>query len=115
MVISHHKCAGPKNWGRTRETLPVIEAAAKRQPVGLDAYPYTAGSTMLRADLVTDDIRIMVTWSRPHPETAGRDLADIAAEWGVTSHEAARAARPGRRHLFPDGRGRCPPHPAPSR
>src|SRR3712207_8902271 len=57
-VISHHKCAGPRNWGRTRETLPVIEAAAKRQPVGLDAYPYAAGSTNLRADLVTDEYRI---------------------------------------------------------
>ena len=94
VVISHHKCAGPKNWGRTRETLPVIEAAAKRQPVGLDAYPYNAGSTNLRADLVTDEFRIMITWSRPHPEATGRDLKDIAAEWGVDLHEAARRLDP---------------------
>jgi N-acyl-D-amino-acid deacylase len=94
VVISHHKCAGPRNWGRTKETLPVIEAAAKRQPVGLDAYPYTAGSTNLRADLVTDEIRIMITWSRPHPEAAGRDLKDIAAEWGVDIHEAAKRLDP---------------------
>jgi N-acyl-D-amino-acid deacylase len=94
VVISHHKCAGPKNWGRTRETLPVIEAAAKRQPVGLDAYPYNAGSTNLRADLVTDEYRIMITWSRPHPEATGRDLQDIAAEWGVDIHEAARKLDP---------------------
>ena len=94
VVISHHKCAGPKNWGRTRETLPVIEAAAKRQPVGLDAYPYAAGSTNLRADLVTDEFRIMIAWSRPHPEANGRDLADIAAEWGVDIHEAARRLDP---------------------
>jgi N-acyl-D-amino-acid deacylase len=94
VVISHHKCAGPKNWGRTKETLPVIEAAAKRQPVGLDAYPYTAGSTNLRADLVTDDIRIMITWSRPHPEATGRDLKGIAAEWGVGIHEAAKRLDP---------------------
>lgn len=26
LVISHHKCAGPANWGRTKETLPLIEA-----------------------------------------------------------------------------------------
>jgi N-acyl-D-amino-acid deacylase len=24
LVISHHKCAGPRNWGRTKETLPVM-------------------------------------------------------------------------------------------
>lgn len=94
VVISHHKCAGPRNWGRTRETLPVIEAAARRQPVGLDAYPYTAGSTNLRADLVTDEIRIMITWSRPHPETTGRDLKDIAANWKVDLQEAARRLDP---------------------
>ena len=106
VVISHHKCAGPQNWGRTRETLPVIEAAAKQQPVGLDAYPYTAGSTNLRADLVTDEFRIMITWSRPHPEATGRDLADIAAEWGVDHPRGGAPARSGRRDLFPDGRGR---------
>jgi N-acyl-D-amino-acid deacylase len=94
VIISHHKCAGPKNWGRTRETLPVIEAAAKRQPVGLDAYPYNAGSTNLRADLVTDEIRIMITWSRPHPEATGRNLTEIASEWGVDIHEAARRLDP---------------------
>jgi N-acyl-D-amino-acid deacylase len=94
VIISHHKCAGPKNWGRTRETLPVIEAAAKRQPVGLDAYPYNAGSTNLRADLITDEFRIMITWSRPHPEATGRDLKDVAAEWGVDLHEAARKLDP---------------------
>jgi len=94
VVISHHKCAGPRNWGRTRETLPVIEAAAKRQPVGLDAYPYAAGSTNLRADLVTDEFRIMITWSRAHPEATGRDLKDIAAGWGVDLHDAARRLDP---------------------
>jgi N-acyl-D-amino-acid deacylase len=94
VVISHHKCAGPRNWGRTKETLPVIEAAAKRQPVGLDAYPYSAGSTNLRADLITDEYRIMITWSRPHPEMTGRDLIDIAKEWGVDMREAARRLDP---------------------
>jgi N-acyl-D-amino-acid deacylase len=94
LVISHHKCASPRNWGRTTETLPVIAEAAKRRPVNLDAYPYTAGSTNLRADLVSDQIRIMIAWSRPHPEAMGRDLADIAREWGVDLHEAARRLDP---------------------
>jgi N-acyl-D-amino-acid deacylase len=94
LVISHHKCAGPANWGRTRETLPRIEGAAARQPVNLDVYPYTAGSTVLRADLVTADYRILVTWSKAHPEMQGRDLADIAAGWGVGLHAAAERLQP---------------------
>ena len=94
VVISHHKCAHPRNWGRTRETLPKIEAAAKRQPLGLDAYPYAAGSTNLRADLVTDEYRIMITWSRPHPEMTGRNLVDIAKEWGVDIRDAAKRLDP---------------------
>jgi N-acyl-D-amino-acid deacylase len=94
VVISHHKCAGPKNWGRTRETLPKIEAAAKSQAVNLDVYPYAAGSTNLRADLVSDQCRIMITWSRPHPEMNGRDLSGISAEWGCDLMEAARRLDP---------------------
>jgi N-acyl-D-amino-acid deacylase len=94
VVISHHKCAGVRNWGRTKETLPAIEAAARHQPVALDAYPYTAGSTNLRADLVTGEFRIMVAWSRPHPEANGRDLSAVAAEWGVDLQEAARRLQP---------------------
>lgn len=94
VVISHHKCAGVHNWGRTRETLPVIAEAAKHQTVNLDAYPYTAGSTNLRADLVTDKFRIMIAWSRPHPEATGRDLADIAREWGLDLHKAAERLQP---------------------
>jgi N-acyl-D-amino-acid deacylase len=94
VVISHHKCAGPRNWGRTRETLPKIEAAAARQRVNFDVYPYAAGSTNLRADLVTGEYRIMISWSRPHPEMNGRDLSTIAAEWNCDLDEAARRLDP---------------------
>jgi N-acyl-D-amino-acid deacylase len=94
VVISHHKCAGPANWGRTTETLPVIEAASRKQPVAVDCYPYAAGSTNLRADLISDQYRIMIAWSRAVPEATGRDLSDIAAEWGVDIREAARRLDP---------------------
>ncbi len=94
VVVSHHKCAGPANWGRSIETLPVIEAAAARQPIGLDAYPYTAGSTVLDPDQVTGDIRILVAWSKTHPEMGGRDLDEVAREWGVDAKEAARRLHP---------------------
>jgi N-acyl-D-amino-acid deacylase len=95
LVVSHHKCAGPANWGRTVETLAHIDAARATQPIGLDAYPYVAGSTVLRADLVSGDIDILVTWSTPHPEMSARYLADIAGEWGCTQQEACERLQPG--------------------
>ncbi len=95
LVISHHKCAGPANWGRTRETLPLVEALAKRQQIALDVYPYVAGSTVLREDLVDGVIDVMLTWSDAYPEFGGRMLADIAAEWSVDQKTACRRLKPG--------------------
>jgi N-acyl-D-amino-acid deacylase len=95
LVLSHHKCAGPANWGRTRETLPLVEAFAKRQQIALDVYPYVAGSTVLREDLVDGVIDVMLTWSDAFPEFGGRMLADIAAEWGVDQKTACRRLQPG--------------------
>lgn len=94
VVLSHHKCAGPANWGRTVETLARIRERRREHWVGLDAYPYTAGSTVLDPDYVDGVIRILVSWSTPHPEHAGRDLAVIAAEWNVDQREAARRLLP---------------------
>ncbi|MEP6789948.1 MAG: D-aminoacylase [Ramlibacter sp.] len=95
LVISHHKCAGPANWGRTRETLPLIDKLAQRQDIAMDVYPYVAGSTVLREDLVDEVIDIMVSWSAPFPEMTGRMLASIAAEWGTTQREACIRLKPG--------------------
>ena len=50
--ISHHKVAGTENWGRTTETLALIDAArADGVDVTIDVYPYTAGSTLLHSIL----------------------------------------------------------------
>lgn len=95
LVVSHHKCAGPANWGRTRETLPLIDRLAQRQDIAMDVYPYVAGSTVLREDLVDGQIDVMLTWSDPHPGLGGRMLADIAAEWGVDQKTACRRLQPG--------------------
>ena len=94
VVISHHKCAGPRNWGRSAETLAAIDAASRDQEVGFDVYPYVAGSTVLEPFLVDEEIRITVTWSTPHPEMEGRDLADIAADWGIDQRAAAERLKP---------------------
>lgn len=99
VVISHHKCAGPKNYGRSRETLSLIEAAAieaaaKGQAVGLDVYPYTASSTVLLADHAAEATDILIAASEPHPEAAGRWLADLAAEWSCSQDEAIERLKP---------------------
>lgn len=94
VVISHHKVAGPANFGRSRETLPKIAGAMAQQPIGLDAYPYAASSTVLRPDWVREGTRVLVTWSTAAPAQAGRDLADIAAEWGVDRQAAAARLMP---------------------
>ena len=46
--ISHFKVSGPANWGRSKETLPMIDAARKDgYDVTIDQYPYSASSTNL--------------------------------------------------------------------
>ncbi len=95
LVLSHHKCAGPANWGRTHETLALMDRLATRQAIGLDVYPYTAGSTVLREDLVDGLIDIIITGSEPHPEMAGRFLADIAQQWRISQREACLRLQPG--------------------
>ncbi len=95
LVLSHHKCAGPANWGRTAETLPLIEKLARQQPISMDVYPYTAGSTVLREDLVDGVIDILITGSDTHPEMVGLYLKDIAALWGVSQVQACQRLQPG--------------------
>jgi N-acyl-D-amino-acid deacylase len=94
-IMSHHKCAGPRNWGRTIETLALLERLSQRQSVGTDVYPYSAGSTLLREDLVDGVIDILITRSEPHPEMAGRYLAEIAQAWGIDQLQACRRLMPG--------------------
>jgi N-acyl-D-amino-acid deacylase len=95
VVISHHKTVGRENFGRTVETLPLIEAAIARQEVGLDAYPYIASSTVLAsAAQAAQALKVLVTWSKSAPEQAGRELSAIAADWGVSEKEAVERLQP---------------------
>jgi N-acyl-D-amino-acid deacylase len=89
VVISHLKCAGPANWGRSAEVLASLEGARARYAVGCDCYPYNRSSSVLDLKQVTGDIEILLTWSSPHPELAGRMLADIASAGQVSELEAA--------------------------
>lgn len=54
--ISHFKLSGQHNWGRSRITVPMIDAARKEGvEVTIDQYPYTASSTSI-STLLPDEI-----------------------------------------------------------
>jgi N-acyl-D-amino-acid deacylase len=94
VVISHHKCSMPENFGRSTQTLAAIEAAAANQKVEFDVYPYAAGSTVLMPDRLRQDVQEQITWSVPHPKMAGKMLDDIARLWGVDRRTAAQRLVP---------------------
>jgi N-acyl-D-amino-acid deacylase len=94
VVISHHKVAGVRNHGRSRETLALIERCMRGQRIGLDCYPYCASSTILSYDRTLGASKTLVSWSRPHPEVAGMDLEAIAARMGVSVRDAVEALLP---------------------
>jgi N-acyl-D-amino-acid deacylase len=94
VIISHLKCAGIANWGRSGEVLHALDAARHSQPAGCDCYPYAAGSSTLDLRQVDERVTIGITWSTPHPEVAGQTLAEIAARLGVSHLDAARKLQP---------------------
>lgn len=54
--ISHFKLSGQQNWGRSKETIPMIAKARQEGiEVTIDQYPYTASSTSL-STLIPDEI-----------------------------------------------------------
>src|SRR6266571_2089055 len=51
--ISHHKMIGKANWGKSVETLRLVdEARARGVDTTIDQYPYTASSTTIHAALL---------------------------------------------------------------
>lgn len=79
-VISHHKVIGQANFGRSRETLALLDEARRTRDVCLDCYPYTASSTVLRADAAKQAQRVLIAWSKARPDAAGRYLDELVAE-----------------------------------
>lgn len=94
VLISHHKCVGRKNHGRSAETLAAIDQARKSQPLALDAYPYIAGSTTLDAGRLMTASKVLVTWSVPHPKYSGWDLQDVASDMKLSVEETIEALLP---------------------
>lgn len=51
--VTHHKIIGKANWGRSVETLRLVdEARARGVDATIDQYPYTASSTSVQAALL---------------------------------------------------------------
>jgi len=51
--VTHHKIVGRKNWGKSAETLKLVEEArARGVDATIDQYPYTASSTSIQAALM---------------------------------------------------------------
>jgi len=92
--VSHLKCAGIDNWGRSREVLAWLDGAAAGHDVACDCYPYAASASTLDLKQVTDAYDILITWSEPHPDQGGRMLAAIAADWQMSLHDAAGRLQP---------------------
>lgn len=94
IVVSHHKCAGRTNFGRMKETLPKFSEAMKQQEIAFDVYPYIAGSTILRSEMLDRADKVLITWSDKVPGMSGRDLKEIAQEMGCSMREAADRLQP---------------------
>ncbi|MEM7255734.1 MAG: amidohydrolase family protein [Pseudomonadota bacterium] len=101
--ISHHKASGRDNWGLVNDSLALIEAAQHRgESVHADQYPYTAGSTLLRAILDNGAFTnesggigrlgpedVTVASADGKPDWEGRSVASLAAEFELPPRAAA--------------------------
>jgi N-acyl-D-amino-acid deacylase len=81
--VTHHKIVGKANWGKSVETLRLIEEARTRGvDATIDQYPYTASATSVQAALMPawalEGGREAVLQRLKDPETRARILVDSA-------------------------------------
>ena len=91
--ISHFKVSAPSNWGRSRETLALIERArSEGLDVTIDQYPYTASSTTLSV--------MLPDWAvEGGSDAIGKRLSDPAQRRKITA-EMFNNARENKRPDF---------------
>ncbi len=94
--LSHFKLSGQQNWGRSKETIPmVIKARQEGLDVTIDQYPYTASSTSL-STLLPD--WVLADGS----DSAKARLANPAIRTAIKKHLLQRLAKRGLQHFsFP--------------
>tara|TARA_B110000240_G_scaffold63410_1_gene72209 strand:+ start:130 stop:1599 length:1470 start_codon:yes stop_codon:yes gene_type:complete len=95
--ISHHKSAGPQNWGKISESLAKVDAAlAAGQRVTLDVYPYTAGSGRMVEYFNLDNISrsfaevVRIASCPAYRQYEGKMVKDIAAAEAVDITEIVK-------------------------
>ncbi len=85
--VTHHKVIGAKNWGRSVETLKLVdEARARGVDATIDQYPYTASSTSVGAAL-------MPAWAQEGGEDKVRARLKDPAEHARIRAETERLIR----------------------
>ncbi len=90
--LSHHKASDRPNWGKTAESIRLIEQERDSGvDVTFDVYPYTAGSTILAAargvSQEIDPDSIMVASVQHKREYEGKTLTQIAEMLGRNQQE----------------------------
>jgi N-acyl-D-amino-acid deacylase len=94
--ISHHKAGGPVVWGKTADSIALIEAQRSAGlDITFDVYPYTAASTILsafaRAGLERlDPDSVLVASTRARPEWEGKTLTQIGGLLDLPWADATR-------------------------
>jgi N-acyl-D-amino-acid deacylase len=92
LQFSHHKAAGPRNWGKVHRSLEAIDHARTRSGMAaaVDVYPYTASWTEL-ATILPEDVRSGergdVLARLEDPPTAAAVALRLELEWGGRWHE----------------------------
>ena len=91
--LSHFKLSGQQNWGRSKQTLNMVEEArANGQDVTIDQYPYTASSTSISTlipDHILADGQDSIRARLKRPEVRKEVIASIQngsrESWGVSA------------------------------
>lgn len=94
VVVSHHKLMGRPNFGRSRQTLALIAQRMATQKVCLDCYPYAASSTVLSTSRAKIADKVLITWSRSHPEFNGTELARVQDQLGLSLEDTVAKLQP---------------------
>ena len=97
--ISHHKASGRASWGLVKDSIKLIEAAQGRgESVHADQYPYTAGSTSLKAVLANGVFKedaaggfasllpsdVLIAAAPERSEWEGKTIAELADAFEMT-------------------------------
>jgi N-acyl-D-aspartate/D-glutamate deacylase len=108
-IISHHKIGGKHNWGKSAQTLQMIEEARSQGvDIVFDQYPYIAGNTTLSAilppwvqvggvekviaNLTDPDLRVRIADEIEHDRGGWENFVSLCGWEGIVVIYAPQAA-----------------------